>query len=352
MLKHTFAFMLIIFLAGCGNNSSNTASDTSINDPYFYQQWSLDKNDDFYTLNAINSDAHIHPNGLLNQYSGSGVKIAVIDNGLDVYHEDLAGAIIGTYDLETGTTDVSNNNSTQYHGTAVTGIVGARANSKGIKGVASRAAIIFLKYKEFMSDSETIELFDKAEAFGADIISNSWGTGAVTPAVKAKIVDLAKNGRNGKGTVIVFACGNDTADMGNDESAIPEVISVGATDKYNLIAAYSNFGINLDVVAPGGYYLGITTLDSTGSDGGAFINENYLLYNDSNGFKGTSASAPIVSGVIALMLEKNPNLSRIEVENILKNSADKIGTVSYDINGRNNYYGYGKINLTKAMDLI
>lgn len=351
MLKQTFSFMLMLFLAGCGNDSSKTASEPSI-EPYFYQQWSLDKNDDFYTLNAIDSDAHIHPNGLLSQYNGRGVKIAIIDESLDVHHEDLVGAIIGTYDLETGTTDVSNDNQAQYHGTAVTGIVGARANSKGIKGVASGADIIFLKYKEFMSDSDVIELFDRAEAFGADIISNSWGTGAVSPAVTAKIVDLANNGRGAKGTVIVFACGNESAEMGNDESAIPEVISVGATNKYNLIAAYSNFGINLDIVAPGGYYLGITTLDSMGSDGGASINENYLLYNDSNGFAGTSASAPIVSGVIALMLEKNPNLSRIEIENILKNSADKIGTVPYDINGRNDYYGYGKINLTKAMNLI
>ncbi|MDQ7067477.1 MAG: S8 family serine peptidase [Sulfurimonas sp.] len=160
---------------------------------------------------------------------------------------------------------------------------------------------------------------------------------------------LSNNGRDGKGTIIVFASGNDDQDMGNDESAIPEVISVGATDSENLRAYYSNFGLNLDLVAPGGYYLGITTLDSMGDKGLASLDDNYLLFDDVDGaFVGTSAAAPIVSGIIAIMLEKNPNLTRVEIENILKNSSDKIGNVPYQ-NGRNNYYGYGKVNLTNAM---
>jgi len=166
--------------------------------------------------------------------------------------------------------------------------------------------------------------------------------------VRDKIVDLANNGRGKKGTIIVFSSGNNDRDMGNDESAIPEVIAVGATSKYNLRAYYSNYGANLDVVAPGGYYMGITTLDNMGSDGIASIDEDYILYNDSKSFIGTSASAPIVSGVIALMLEKNPNLTRVDIENILKSSSDKIGSIDY-IDGRNNYYGYGKINLSNIM---
>jgi subtilisin family serine protease len=160
---------------------------------------------------------------------------------------------------------------------------------------------------------------------------------------------LANNGRDGKGTIIVFAVGNDDIDMGNDESAIPEVISAGATDKNNLRVAYSNHGQYLDLMAPGGNNIGITTLDAMGDRGKSSVTENYLLYNDSNMFFGTSASAPIVTGVTALILEKNPNLTRVEVENILKNSSDKIGSIVYT-NGRNDYYGYGKINLNKAME--
>jgi len=203
-----------------------------------------------------------------------------------------------------------------------------------------------------MTDTDIIALFDKAAAFGADIISNSWGTGNVSPAVKAKIVDLATNSRGGKGITIVFACGNNDQDMGNDESAIPEVVSVGATNNDNVRAGYSNYGANLDIMAPGGEYLGITTIDPMGSNGGASIDTDYLVYNDSNGFVGTSAATPIVSGVVALMLEKNPNLTRVEIENILKSSADNIGTVGYDADGRNDYYGYGKINLTSIFSSI
>ncbi|QOY51970.1 S8 family peptidase [Candidatus Sulfurimonas baltica] len=329
----------------------NTLDVTLKSEPYYYQQWYLEHNSTFYTQNNINENAHINSVNLLKSYTGNGVKIAIIDDGLDTTHEDLEGSIINSYNVSTKSTNVSHTNQSDYHGTAITGIIGARVNSKGIQGIASKSKIIFLKHKEGMSDSETIELFNKAQEFGADIINCSWGTYDVSQSVKDKIVDLANTGRDGKGTIIVFASGNDDRDMGNDESSIPEVISVGSTDKDNLRAWYGNYGENLDIVAPGGYDIGITTLDSMGSNGISSIDDNYLLYNDSNSFIGTSASAPIISGVIALMLEKNPNLTRNEIENILKNSSDKIGNVSYE-NERNNYYGYGKVNLERIFSLM
>lgn len=364
-MMQIFLFITLLFFIGCGESSnsssiSDTASSSSSSstnivltpEPYYYQQWYLDKNETFYHDNNIDPDAHIHVDNLLKIYTGKTIKIAVIDNGLDVTHEDLSGAIIHTYDVVAKTTNVTHASSTDSHGTSVTGIIGARVNNKGIQGIASNSQIIFLKYTEFMSDSETIALFSKAQEFGADIINCSWGTGAVSESVKEKIQNLSLQGRNGKGIIIIFATGNEDKLIGNDESAIPEVIAVSATDKDNLRALYSNYGTNLDILAPGGYRVGITTLDTMGSDGIASLDLNYLFYNDVNGFAGTSAAAPIVSGVIALMLEKNPNLTRVQIMDILKNTSDKIGPYTYDKNGRNDYYGYGKINFSKIMGAI
>lgn len=331
----------------------NTTAETnltneSILEPYFYQQWYLEENRTFYSENNIDTNASIHF-GKSYRYTGKGIKIAIIDDGLDITHYELNGSIVETYDINSKTANVSYSSILGYHGTATTGIIGANDNGIGIKGIASESQIIFLKHKEGMSDSETIELFNKAEEFGADIINCSWGTYDVSEAVKEVIQNLAVNGRGGKGTIIVFATGNDGQEMGNDESAIPEVIAVGSSDKDNLRAWYSNYGENLDVLAPGGFDIGITTLDAMGDNGVGTLVDDYLLANDENSFIGTSASAPIVSGVIALMLEKDVNMTRVEVEEALKNKSDKIGNLDY-VDGFNEYYGYGKVNVERLLE--
>jgi subtilisin family serine protease len=326
----------------------NDTLDVSVDDePLFEQQWYINYNESFYTQNSVDENANINGSDALSKYSAKGITIAIIDNGLDVNHEELEGALLSTYDLSTKTDDVSHSASYDYHGTAVTGIIGARINSKGIYGIANKANLVFLKFKNSMSDSETIEVFEKAEELGADVINCSWGTYDVSIAVKEKIQDLATNGRDGKGIPIVFSAGNDNKNMRNDEANIPEVISVGSTNKDNDRSNYSNFGAYLDILAPGGEFIGLTTTDPSSNAG--LTNSNYIEYDDNNAFVGTSASAPVVSAVIALMLEKNPDLTRVEIENILKNSADKIGDYKY-IDSHNAYYGYGKINVAKAFD--
>jgi len=370
-LNYSFVISLAFIFTACGSTENKSSSATALSfvednvtiednitneenptkliaEPYFYQQWYLEKNEEFYTKNNIDENASIHF-GTDYKYTGQGVTIAIIDDGLDTTHVELNNTIIATYDISTKTTNVAHSSMSGYHGTAVTGIIGAKDNTIGIKGIASNSQIIFLKHKEGMSDSETIELFNKAKELGADIINCSWGTYNVSESVKEVIQDLSIKGRDGKGIIIVFATGNDGQDMGNDESSIPEVIAVGSSDKENLRAWYSNYGDNIDVLAPGGDFdLGITTLDDTGENGIGTLSEDYLLANDENSFIGTSASAPIVTGTIALMLEKNPNLTRVEVENLLHNKSDKIGNLDY-IDGFNEYYGYGKINVFKLL---
>ena len=355
ILKRPLLFIYALTLLSCGDTSTSLVSNDCeqpvlpppshsfpdfINDPLYTEQWHINEN---HTVLGINPEAHIHTGNNLTQYTGKNIKIAIIDDGLDITHEDLETAVTYTYNLETPCADVSHN-AGEYHGTAMTGIIGARSNNIGVMGIASNSELFFLKFNDSMSDSDFITLFNQADQWGADIINNSWGTGNVSQSVTEIITNLSKNGRNGKGINIVFAVGNDNSSLGDDESAIPEVISVGASAEDNDRASYSNWGVELDILAPSGY-IGLLTLDPMG-DLGLSSTENYIS------IAGSSASAPVVSGVIALLLEKNPNLTSAEISTLLHNSAEKIGTDIYDADGHNIRYGYGKVHLSNALALI
>ncbi|RUM45548.1 MAG: hypothetical protein DSY46_02700 [Hydrogenimonas sp.] len=323
--------------------------------PLLPQQWYFIKNDTFYNTHNINADAHIHP-WPTQTYTGKGIKVVVIDDALDTTHEDLQGAVVETYDLETRTTNVRPKDNSETHGTAVTGLIGASSNSIGISGIAPGVELYFIRlpFNSTISDSVIVEAFQKAKEWGADVVNCSWGTGSVSDAVKSAIIDLARNGRNGKGTIIVFASGNGGIDeigdpIGNDESGIDEVIAVSATNINNERTAYSNYGPQLDLVAPGGEHMGLATLDLMGYAGVDM--ENYIEYDSSEAFGGTSAATPIVTGVVALLLEANSSLTRDEVIQILENNADKIDPTqcTYDSNGHSDYCGYGKVNVERTI---
>ncbi len=358
-MRYFGILMLVFIFLSCGGGSSSKQPDRSsldkneqinknVKDKYFYKQWYLAKNKNFYKENDVDDEASLHGGLFYEKYQGKGVRIAIIDNGLDALHVDLKGAIEKTYSILHSNEDVSlectylNN---CYHGTAVTGLIGARANNIGILGLASGSKLAFFQHTEYMSDEQTIELFRMAvEDFGADVINCSWGTNDVGQSVKEYIQDISANGRNGRGVVVVFAVGNDGGVINkDDESSIPEVISVGSSTQKNERALYSNYGKTLDVIAPGGTYdFGMISLDIMGYEGDSF--------GDYADISGTSASAPLVSGVVAMMLEANPNLKSWEVQEILKNSADKIGDIGYE-DGFNAWYGYGKVNIQKAIKM-
>ncbi|MEA2050477.1 MAG: S8 family serine peptidase [Campylobacterota bacterium] len=339
-IKNLIALFIVFFITACDNNTvdifdNDTNSDVVNNDiisfesePYSNTQWAIKYNKEFYEENNIAADAHINPEETYDKYLGTGIKIAIIDDGFDTSHLELQGRILDKINFSGSgdSYDVTHTNSDDYHGTAVGGIISANANKIGIRGIAPNAQLILIKMGEYNTDEETINMFKYAVDAGADIISCSWGTYNVSDSVKAYIDDISTNKRDGKGVIIVFASGNDNQNMENDESSIESVVGVGATDHTALRTSYSNYGSALDVVAPGGDYYGdygISTLDPLGSFG--ITDDEYNLYGYEVSFIGTSASAPIVSGAIALALESNPDLTREEVQNLLKTTSDKIG---------------------------
>jgi len=147
------------------------------------------------------------------------------------------------------------------------------------------------------------------------------------------------------------------ASSGNASASPTGVIAVGASKSGDLSgvssaslmaeerASYSQYGPTLDLVAPSSdQHLGITTTDRTGADG-------YASNDYTSDFGGTSASAPVVSGVAAAMLAVNPALSAASVKSMLRDSADEIGLVDYDANGRNDFHGHGRVNMYGALML-
>ncbi len=370
---YLLAVIALFLFTGCGSGGGGGGEAPMVvnhirsvspfdRNPLYPQQWALHYDRSFYSELADkhhiagDEDANIHMSSTT-QYTGKGVKLGVIDNGLDVSHEDLFGAVAATYNVATKDADVMPTSNDMNHGTEVTGVAAASSNEKGIVGVAPQASVYFVKlpFSQAVSESQIIEAFEKMKEWDVDVVNCSWGSGDMDIGVKDAIVDLARNGRNGKGVVLVFAVGNGGDDkqgdrIGNDESSIDEVIAVGSTNIHNERAGYSNYGSALDLMAPGGEYVGITTTDQMGDAGES--SGNYLLYDSRYAFAGTSASAPIVSGVVAQILQANQNLTREEVIQVLETTADKIGDIAYDENGRNDYYGYGKINVANALKLL
>jgi subtilisin family serine protease len=342
MKQNIFLLILMIFI-GCSNNPSEQT-----NEPLYKEQWALHYDKAFYEAYAINQETHIHGENSMARYTGKGVKIAIIDIGFDTNHFEYNQNIIKTINSADGSSDVKCINSQEcYHGSAVAGIIASNINNKGLRGVSPDVQLILIKLDlaGYIGDDEILNALEYANSQNVDIINNSWGTGSISPVIKEKIDDMATNGRDSKGIVFVFASGNKGKENNNDESMIESVIGVGSSDEDNLRAIYSNFGDGLDIVAPGGYNLGITTTYDSNDTNHV---SNYMRAEDFKKFQGTSASSPIVSGAIALLLEKNPNLTRVQIQKILQDNSDKIGNVEYN-NGKNNYYGYGKLNIDKIL---
>jgi subtilisin family serine protease len=252
------------------------------------------------------------------------VIVAVIDTGIDYLHEDLRDNIwindkeipnngidddgnglvddyIG-YDFVSNDSDPYDDN---QHGTHVAGIIGAKGNNGiGTVGVNWNVSLMALKAFDDQGSGTVdaaIAAIQYAVANGARIINGSWGLDERSRALEDAIQSAAD-----AGVLFVAAAGNNRSDAPSYPASFDSVLSVGATDKRDIRAVYSNYGPTVDIAAPGDAVF--STLPEN--------NYGYL--------SGTSMSAPHVAGTAALVLSRFPNYSRQELFDILVNSVDPV----------------------------
>ncbi|MBU1432482.1 S8 family serine peptidase [Myxococcota bacterium] len=349
-------------------------------DPSYIEQWHIQ--DDTY-------DGDINVQGAWAITQGDPqVVVGVFDSGFDLTHPDLAEGMIGGFDALGNDDDPSADCITRWdgrgpasscpesrpfresHGTAVAGVIAARAdNDIAGAGICPACSLYLVR---FVGDGNgrslaTAEAFQRA-AEHAWLINNSWGTSLsrfipLSTTEKAVFDEITTHGRDGKGVVILFASGNESANADGDAySNHPGVISVGASTSLDDYACYSNWGARISVTAPSmGCFsdeYGIGTSDVMGEEG-------YSGDSFTDSFSGTSAACPVASGVVALMLSANPALTALQVRTILERSAAKIRADSdpwqeqygvdleaefeYDAHGHSIGFGYGRVDAAAAV---
>jgi subtilisin family serine protease len=263
--------------------------------------------------------------------TGVGVKVAVIDTGIDKDHPDLsvAGGINFVSKNPRKPADPNKWDDDNGHGTHVAGIVGALDNDIGVVGVAPNADLYAVKVLDRNGSGwlgDVISGIEWAVANDMDVINMSLGTTADIQALN-DAVDAAYN----EGVVVVAASGN--SGDGNDATNNVEypakyssVIAVGATASNDSAPYWSSDGEEVELSAPGVAVL------STYKDGGYAI------------FQGTSMASPHVAGVVALMLQ-NTSLTPLEVRTALQANAEDLGP-----DGHDNHYGYGLVDAEAVLN--
>lgn len=321
-------------------------------DPLFAQQWHLKNTGQ--SGGTAGEDINVAPvweNGT----TGQGIVVAIVDDGLKYIHPDIAPNYRAdlSYDFNYNDSD-PDPFSYDNHGTACAGVTAAASNTTCGVGSAYGAYLAGLR---LIADAETD--VDEAEGLSyrtdaIGIFSCSWGPiddgrrlEGPGQLLLAAFENNAKNGRSGLGSIYVWAGGNGQAKGDNvnyDGYANSRfTIAVGATDHHGKQADYSEPGAPLTVNAP--------------SDGDSAYIITTALSDCKTDFGGTSAAAPMTAGVIALMLNANPNLGYRDVKHILIRSAVqndptdsdwKINAAGFHVNHK---YGFGRVNAAKAVDL-
>jgi len=333
------------------------------NDNLLHHQWHLENNGNIIDANwpiKKGADAKVvNAWKRLGHLGSPAIVVAVVDNGFDLSHPDLKNKVHKPYDLWTQSSELEQGDSRFTHGTPCASVAVAASNGTGIVGAAPNAKFMPVSGTSF-SLRATEEMFDYCIKNGADVISCSWGTTdpafALSPLKEEAISKAAREGRNGKGCVIIYAVGNDDLDFVSFYSAHPDVIAVAACTSKDEHASYSNRGREVTICAPSNGDWPITAARAWWDEGVSWETGDFRYWRDGKSrgdrykhFGGTSSACPLVAGICALILSVNPELTAAQVKKILTKTADRIGSPTEYVNGHSKKYGYGRINADRAV---
>lgn len=277
------------------------------NDPWYSEQWGLNGS---YGINA--------PRAWITTKGSPDITIAIVDTGIN--------SILAEFNTHMHSYSIYNGYIDDTHGTQVASVAGASHNGIGMAGVAPLAKLMNINRK-LVDNGYMYQCIQNAYLNGADVINCSWGyKPGIWDTVLIEYIDKAiKEGRNGKGCVVVFAAGNDGI-IAYPASHTTGTIIVGATDSSGKVSSFSGKGEQLTVVAPGEK---VITMKMNGEK---FIDS------------GTSFAAPHVAGLAALILSVRPELTSEQVKNIIIETASRMA--------HSNDYGWGLINAGDAVDAV
>lgn len=421
---------LLILFTNCSEGEfvprdpATAASDGS--DPLYPYAWHLNNTgQSVFAKKAGTAGADLNMRVTESQgLTGKDILVLVSDDGVEDVHEDLSqnykyGGV--SKDYTKSYPYLANNSapkgSTDTHGTAVAGLIAAtRGNGTGARGVASGAKIVSANFLSEKVVQTSVTFLDQASG-SYDIFNMSWGTtqNSIASPDNSFVNQLAYGvhwNRNHKGSLFVKAAGNDffvkcqgasedddsinSLCIGNSnfdpDNSNPYMILTAALDAKGFATTYSSPGSNLWVSAPGGEFgddsPAMVTTDRMGCNVGisSKTSKSVLAFekgsaqnpncNYSVAFNGTSSAAPVLSGVVALLLEANPQLTWRDVKYILAKTAvpvdyTLVGSIAHPLNAVlpsgavweqawilnsagfkfHNWYGFGKVNVDAAVAL-
>lgn len=325
--------------------SSKSTFAPEPNDKYWPWCWHLDRRDE----NGRQTGWDMGARSAWAVTLGEGIGIAIMDTGIETLHPDLQERMQHSLHYNVFTQESSpepNSYSLSHaHGTAIAGLAAASGyNGIGGLGVAPRAILagwVMLGASRNITDAELAELYLRNPS-ALRIQNQSWGEDkrmvSLSPIVKDALLVATHQAVDGRGIIMVRASGNDRSklngrpdfgDSNNEPLNNWDAVVVGSVDSHGRYASYSSPGANLLVAAPGGSSgdeMPLFMTDFMGNRGYNYANyfppmEDFNNYATGTMIQGTSFSAPLVSGVCALILAANPELTLRDVRHILVQSA-------------------------------